>query len=219
MNNLDYILLGIIGVCAVWGFLKGFLSSVIGLGGYIVAIIAARTWGETVGNWFKNTGMIESLERAINSNLASIGMNGMEPSATSAILEDPQIGAVIANNPVYKSLFSAQSVMANGAEGVTALLINIVCTSLGYLLVFLVLKLGISLIGGLIGAALKTSRTMSFADRFFGLLLGSVTGTALAALTVTFVMPILMSYSTQIAGLMQNSTLSAMLLRLANIFI
>jgi len=219
MNTLDYILLGIIGVLALWGFIKGFLSTVIGLGGYVVAIVTARIWGQTVGEFFKNTGMIESLQRAINSNLANIGVNGMDPQATSTILNDPQIGSVIANNPIYKSLFENQAALASGTEGVTSLLINIVCTSLGYLLVFLAVKIIISLVGALISGVVKSSKSIGFLDRFLGLIVGSATGVALSALTVTFVMPILMTYSSGIYEVVQNSMISGILLNIANIFI
>ncbi|QOR34076.1 CvpA family protein [Clostridium sp. 'deep sea'] len=219
MNNLDYIFIGLIAILALWGFLKGFLASVIGLGGYVAAFYGARIWGETVGTWFKNTGMINSLQNTINSNLASIGVNGMDPEATSTVLNDPKIGSVIVNNPIYKALFDSQAVTTNASNGVTTLLINIVCTCLGYILVFLAIKIAVGLIGSLVSAALKTSQTMSFADRLLGFILGSAMGVALSIAIITFIIPIVMSYSTKVADLVHNSVLSAILLRIANLII
>jgi uncharacterized membrane protein required for colicin V production len=219
LNNLDYIFIGLIAILALWGFLKGFLASVIGLGGYVAAFYGARLWGETVGTWFKNTGMINSLQNTINSNLASIGVNGMDPEATSTVLNDPKIGSVIVNNPIYKALFESQAVTTNASNGVTTLLINIVCTCLGYILVFLAVKIAVGLIGSLVSAALKTSQTMSFADRLLGFILGSAMGVALSIAIITFIIPIVMSYSTKVADLVHNSILSGVLLRIANLII
>ena len=119
MNTLDIVLLGIVAVFALWGIWRGFMSTIIGLGGYIAAFIGARMWGPTVGELFKDTTMISSLERIINENLANIGINGIDPAAVNDFLGNSEMGEQIASNPIFKSLFGSASSLTGGITGAT----------------------------------------------------------------------------------------------------
>jgi uncharacterized membrane protein required for colicin V production len=219
MNTLDIILLAIIGLFALWGFSKGFVSTIVGLVGYVAAFIAARIWGNQIGETLKGTGVMESLERSINSNLANMGFSGMDPEATTQILNDTEFGALITRNPIYQNLMSESNSIGAAAEGVTAVIVNIISVALGFLLVFLAVKLVISLIGAAISGLAKMSKPLGFVNRFFGLISGSVIGISLAVIGVVFVVPIIMTYNTDLYNLAQSSILSGILLQIANVFI
>ena len=219
MNTLDIVLLGIVAVFAVWGIWRGFMATIIGLGGYVAAFIGARLWGPTVGELFKDTSMISSLERIINENLANIGVNGIDPAAVNGFLNNSDMGEQIANNPIFKSLFGSASSLTGGITGTTEILIAVVCVALGYLVVFFGVKLLVSLAGLLIRGLIRTSKVLTFTDRVLGLGVGTVIGVALGAVTVAFVLPVAMSYSPEIQTLAQGSTLSGLFLQLAGLFI
>ncbi|GEM_PF-5031924 len=216
MNTLDLVLLGVVAVFALWGIWRGFMGTVIGLGGYVAAFIGARMWGPTIGEYFRNTSMIASLERIINENLANIGINGIDPASVGEFLTDSDIGEQIANNPIFKSLFSSGTAAAGGA---TEILITIVCIALGYLVVFFGIKLAVSLIGLLIKGIVHTSKVLTFTDRVLGLGIGTVIGVTLGAVVVAFVLPVAMAYSPEIQAIAQGSAFSGLFLQLARIFI
>ena len=219
MNTLDIVLLGIVGVFALWGIWRGFMSTIIGLGGYVAAFIGARMWGPTVGELFKDTTMISSLERIINENLANIGINGIDPAAVNDFLGNSEMGEQIAGNPIFKSLFGSASSLTGGITGATEILVAVVCVALGYLLVFFSVKLILIWVFLMVRCLIRTSKVLTFTDRVLGLGVGTVIGVALGAVTVAFVLPIAMSYSPEIQTLAQGSTLSGLFLQLAGMFI
>lgn len=219
MNTIDIVLLSVIASFALWGFAKGFISTIIGLAGYVVAFFAARTWGSTLGESLKGTGLMESLSRSINSNLANMGVSGMDPSQTSEILNNTEFGDLLSQNPAVQSIFNEMTSAGNALEGITELIVNVVSMSLGFLIIFLVVKIVISLIGAALSGLSKMSKSISFVNRFFGLITGSIIGVALTTVTVVFVLPLLMTYSAELYTMAQSSTVSKYLMSIAGIFI
>jgi uncharacterized membrane protein required for colicin V production len=219
VNTIDIVLLGLIGVFALWGFAKGFISTIIGFVGYIVAFIAARTWGSALGQTLLGTGLMESLRRSINSNLANMGISGMDPSQTEEILNNTEFGELLSQNPAVQNIFNQMSNAGNAVEGITELIVNVVSMSLGFLLIFLVVKLVISLIGAALSGLSKMSKSISFVNRFFGLITGSLIGGALATIAVVFVLPLLMTYNTKLYTMAQSSVVSKYLMDIAGLFI
>ncbi len=219
MNTIDIVLLGVIGMFAIWGFAKGFISTIIGFVGYIVAFIAARTWGSTLGQTLQGTGLMVSLRRSINSNLANMGISGMDPSQTEEILNSTEFGELLSQNPAVQNIFNQMTSAGNAVEGITELIVNVVSMSLGFLIIFLVVKLVISLVGAALSGLSKMSKSISFVNRFFGLVTGSLIGVALATVTVVFVLPLLMTYNTELYTMAQSSIVSKYLMDIAGLFI
>lgn len=218
MNTIDIVLLSVIAIFALWGFAKGFISTIIGLAGYVIAFLAARTWGSTLGESLKGTGLMESLSRSINSNLANMGISGMDPSQTSEILNSTEFGDLLTQNPAVQNIFNEMTSAGNAVEGVTQLIVNVVSMSLGFLIIFLVVKIVISLIGAALSGLSKMSKSVSFVNRFFGLITGSIIGVALTTITVVFVLPLLMTYNTELYTMAQSSTVSKYLMGIAGMF-
>jgi len=219
VNTIDIVLLGVIGMFAIWGFAKGFISTIIGFVGYIVAFIAARTWGSTLGQTLQGTGLMVSLRRSINSNLANMGISGMDPSQTEEILNSTEFGELLSQNPAVQNIFNQMTSAGNAVEGITELIVNVVSMSLGFLIIFLVVKLVISLVGAALSGLSKMSKSISFVNRFFGLVTGSLIGVALATVTVVFVLPLLMTYNTELYTMAQSSIVSKYLMDIAGLFI
>ncbi|MFP4457894.1 MAG: CvpA family protein [Clostridia bacterium] len=219
MNTIDIVLLGIMAAFALWGFAKGFISTIVGLVGYVVAFIAARTWGSALGQSLRGTGLMESLSRSINSNLANMGISGMDPSETSEVLNNTEFGELLSQNPAVQNIFNDMASAGNAVEGITELIVNVVSVSLGFLIIFLAVKILISLIGAALSGLSRMSRSISFVNRFFGLITGSIIGVALATVTVVFVLPLLMTYNAELYTMAQSSTISKYLMSIAGVFI
>ena len=161
---------------------------------------------------------MESLSRSINSNLANMGISGMDPSQTSEILNSTEFGDLLSQNPAVQNIFNEMTSAGNAVEGVTQLIVNVVSMSLGFLIIFLVVKIVISLIGAALSGLSKMSKSVSFVNRFFGLITGSVIGVALTTVTVVFVLPLLMTYNTELYTMAQSSTVSKYLMGIAGMF-
>lgn len=52
MTVFDYVVLGIIGASCLLGLWRGVVSEVLALAAWVVAFVAARTWGEAAGAYF-----------------------------------------------------------------------------------------------------------------------------------------------------------------------
>lgn len=219
MNAIDIFLLVVIGAFALWGFSKGLISSIIGLAGYVAAFLAAKMWGNSFGEFLKGTKLMESLSRSINSNLANIGISGMDPSQTSSVLNSTEFGETLSKNPLFQSIFKGDvNIVGPATEGITALIVNVVSISLGFLIIFFGVKIIISLVGAGLNGLSKISKPLSFVNRFFGLLTGTVMGAAISTIIAVFVLPLFMTYSTNLYTMAQLSVVSKYLTEFAGRF-
>ena len=103
MTGFDFVLLGVLGVSAVLGLIRGLLKEVLSLAAYAFAFVAAIWWGPRVSDWLTSW-ITQSCLRTVAyvgvfiAVLFSIGMINMALSAlidkTGLTPADHGLGAV-----------------------------------------------------------------------------------------------------------------------------
>lgn len=87
MNIVDYVILGIIALSVLWGFYRGFIQSVLNLGGCLLAFLGAFYLYPTIANLIQNDH--ELLRSLLHYTDASSRIGDLELSLTN-ILSLPQ---------------------------------------------------------------------------------------------------------------------------------
>ena len=104
MTGFDFVLLGVLGVSAVLGLIRGLLKEVLSLAAYAFAFVAAIWWGPRVSDWLTSWITQSFLRKTVAevgvfiAVLLSIGMINMALSAlidkTGLTPADHGLGAV-----------------------------------------------------------------------------------------------------------------------------
>ncbi len=217
MNNLDYAFIALIGGLMIWGLTRGFISAATGLVGYFAAIVAAKLWGSTVGNFLNTTELLASVRRSISSSLASIGIAGFDPGEAVEVLRNTEFGQILAREPMLQKLFSEGEVVY-GSTGLSDMIVSMTAVAIGYLLVFAVVKLLVSLIGTALSGLARMSKSLTFLNRLAGLLVGGVTGVAISAVIVAYIFPMIISYDVNLYTMAQTSVIAELLQSVVSLF-
>ena len=152
MNLVDYIVIGIIAVSVLFGFYRGFISSVLNLGGGLLAFgLSFITYPHLAGFVRGNDELIRTLENYTDANkiagslqikaseLVSQGQQAISdaissislPQPLSALLEANLSGTVYGDLPVNE--YVAQTVLQAS--------INILCFLVSFVVLYIVLSI------------------------------------------------------------------------------
>lgn len=218
MNVVDYIILGVIGISVLFGLYRGFVSSVLNVGGGFLSFIASfflypklasaiqnnQDLVRTLSHYTDASSRVGDLELAI-SNVVNLGQEGIRQVLEKVHLPSPLDSILQTNleNRVY-SASGVQTVADYVSQTILQASINIIC----FLLCFLALYIVISVLLNLIRAVFRfpvLKQLDGLAGGVFGLLRG-----LLLCLAVFTLLPLVQTMVPLdlINDLLQESTLA-----------
>lgn len=186
MNLIDYILLGVLFVSTLFGLYRGFIASVLGTGGCLIAFglsfllgprLAAIVQGnvtlqETLSHYTDISSRIGDLDLAL-SNVYQLTRETIDQIVANVKLPEPFAKLLESNlvNQVYAGADVEQTVQSYLSQTILTACINIIC----FLVCFAVLLLAISLVVALLKAVFRfpvLKQLDSLAGGAFGLARG-----------------------------------------------
>lgn len=166
MNLIDYILLGVLFVSTLFGLYRGFIASVLGTGGCLIAFglsfllgprLAAIVQGnvtlqETLSHYTDISSRIGDLDLAL-SNVYQLTREKIDQIVANVRLPEPFAKLLESNlvNQVYAGADVEQTVQSYLSQTILTACINIIC----FLVCFAVLLLAISLVVALLKAVFR----------------------------------------------------------------
>ena len=186
MNLIDYILLGVLFVSTLFGLYRGFIASVLGTGGCLIAFglsfllgprLAAIVQGnvtlqETLSHYTDISSRIGDLDLAL-SNVYQLTREKIDQIVANVRLPEPFAKLLESNlvNQVYAGADVEQTVQSYLSQTILTACIHIIC----FLVCFAVLLLAISLVVALLKAVFRfpvLKQLDSLAGGAFGLARG-----------------------------------------------
>lgn len=186
MNVVDYVIIGLVAVSVLFGLYRGFVSSVLSMGGGLISFLSSfalypklaaliqnnQALQKTLLHYTDASSRIGDLELAL-TNAVNLGREGIEQVLTNVQLPAPldSILRVNLENLVYGTQGAVTTVSDYVNQTILQASINIIC----FLVCFLGMYLAISLGLGLIRAVFRLpvlKQLNSLAGGVFGLLRG-----------------------------------------------
>ncbi len=186
MNIVDWVIIGVIGISVLFGMYRGFIASVVNLGGGLGAFAASFAVYPRLASLIQNnqelqrtllhytdaSSRIGDLELAL-TNVGTLAREGIEQVLANVSLPAPldSILQVNLENLVYGTQGAATTVADYVSQTILQASINIICFLLCFLGLFIALSLGL----GLIRAVFKLpvlKQLDGLAGGVFGLLRG-----------------------------------------------
>ncbi len=160
MNIVDYIIIGVIGVSILFGLYRGFISSVLNVGGGFVSFVASfflypklaavirnnQELVRTLSHYTDASSRVGDLELAI-SNVIELGQNGINQVLEKVQLPAPLDSILRTNleNRVWAGA-GVESVADYVSQTILQASINIICFLLCFLALYIVLSVVLNLI-------------------------------------------------------------------------
>ncbi|MBQ8202593.1 MAG: CvpA family protein [Clostridia bacterium] len=185
MNVVDYVIIGIIGISVLFGLYRGFISSVLNIGGGLVSFIASfwlypklavliqnnQELVRTLSHYTDASSRVGDLELAI-TNVIGLGQEGVRQVLEKVQLPAPLDTILQTNleNHVYAST-GVETVAEYVSQTILQASINIIC----FLVCFAALYIVISVVLNLLRAVFRfpvLKQLDSLAGGVFGLLRG-----------------------------------------------
>lgn len=165
MNIVDYVILGIIGVSVLWGFYRGFIQSVLNMGGCLVALIASfyvypklaeaiqsnQDWVRTLIHYTDASSRLGDLELSLTK------VSGLTEGTIATILTKvslPEPLSSLLNYNLTNQVYVAQNISTVADyvnQTIVSVSINIIC----FLLCFVVIYLAFAIVLNLLRAVFR----------------------------------------------------------------
>ena len=161
MNIVDYVIIGVIGVSILFGLYRGFISSVLSMGGGLLSFLASfalypklaaviqnnQELQRTLLHYTDASSRIGDLELAL-TNVINLGREGVEQVLANVSLPAPldSILRVNLENLVYGTPGAAATVSDYVSQTILQASINIICFLVCFLGLFLAFSVGANLI-------------------------------------------------------------------------
>ncbi len=220
---IDVILLIIIVGSGLYGYKRGFISTLFVFLSYFIAIIGAKLLApKAVRFLVSNTTITLKMNNFINDKLASLGinidlLNTELPKISQMITQDERIRQVMSQNPMLTKLLSEQSSIIANYQNIPAMLSHYILIALSMFLIFILLKIIISYIGKLFNNHIKLS-LVAKANKILGLILGILTGFIISTIGVVILRPIALIFPNSVlVNIINNSLIVEKLLQIISI--
>ena len=199
MNWIDYTIIVMLGLFAIWGVSKGLVKMAFSIGGYILGFIGARIFSppvikflnestkiaENIKNWF-----VERLEKIAGVSSANESFASME---LKNAYDNPEFQAAMSDNSLLKDIFfggSQSDSMRESTVQVAEFLANMIVYAVVFLLLFVIIKVIISLVGIALDKGLKNIKVVSALNRFGGLTLGIIGAALILTVIISLLLPL-----------------------------
>lgn len=186
MNIVDYVIIGLVAVSVLFGLYRGFVSSVLSMGGGLISFLSSfalypklaaliqnnEALQKTLLHYTDASSRIGDLELAL-TNAVSLGKEGIERVLANVQLPAPldSILQVNLENMVYGASGAVSTVSDYVNQTILQASINIICFLVCFLGLYLLLSLGLGLIRAVFRLPVL-KQLDSLAGGAFGLLRG-----------------------------------------------
>ena len=197
MNIVDYVIIGVIGVSVLYGLYRGFVASVLSMGGGLVSFLAAfglypklaeliqnnEELQRTLLHYTDASSRIGDLELAL-TNVVNLGREGIQQVLSNVQLPAPldSILQVNLENLVYGTQGAANTVSDYVSQTILQSSINIIC----FIVCFAGAYLAFSLLANLIRAVFRFP-VLKQADALAGGVFGLLRGVLLCLIVFTLI--------------------------------
>ncbi|KJS82473.1 MAG: hypothetical protein JM58_15010 [Peptococcaceae bacterium BICA1-8] len=219
VSTIDIILLVIVAGGGLYGYMRGFISTLFSFLSYFLAITGAKLLApKTASLLAYNTMLTKQIDGFIVNKLASFGidvnvLNAELPKINQMITQDEGIRQAMSQNPLLMKLLSGQGSVISNHQNISAMLSNYILTALSMVLIFILLKIIISYLGKLLNNRVKLP-IVSKVNKTLGLVLGILTGLMISTIGLLVVTPIALTSSNgTLAKIIDNSLIVEKLLQ------
>lgn len=182
MNWSDYTVIGIIGVFAVIGLIRGFVFSVFKIASFFAAIIASVKLYPYAAEYLAGTPIYGNIKKAILDNLlvryqAAVPASGqIEGKTVESVVGGLSIPAFLKQGiagkiPAPGEFIDVQSILNSVSDEITKVIVNL----LSLILIFALIRLGLFIIGLILRGLVRLPVLKQF-DRLGGLAFGIIEG-------------------------------------------
>lgn len=205
LNWVDYTIIGIVFFCAFIGYIRGLISAVFSLVGYIAAVVCAVFFSEPVAILImEKTKISAAVEEALQNAYSSIPVFNQETLDFSGNIQTnhqlmqkyPELGEFLKENMMFGQLFDSVNPLASGAEtirnvvtSITDLLVFSIMKVVAIILIFMIVKLIVVIVGKLVNSIISQSNFLNTTNKTIGLALGLVIGCLIVFISVSYIIP------------------------------
>lgn len=186
LNIVDYVIIGVVAISVLFGLYRGFVSSVLSMGGGLVSFLASfalypklaaliqnnQELQRTLLHYTDASSRIGDLELAL-TNVVNLGREGIQKVLTNVSLPAPldSILQVNLENLVYGTQGAVTTVSDYVSQTILQASINIICFLVCFIGLYIAISLGVNLIRAVFRFPVL-KQLDSLAGGVFGLLRG-----------------------------------------------
>jgi len=205
LNWVDYTIIGIVFLSAFIGYVKGLISAVFSLVGYVAAVICAVLFSEPVALFImKNTRITELIAEKLRDIYSGISVPVFSQSLdlssiqnNSQMLEQiPELQKFLQDNSMFGQLFekvnpleSASQAISGALTSITDILVFSILKVISVIAVFFVVKLAVVIVGMLVNSLISQSNFLSTTNKTIGLVLGAIIGCLVVFVICSYIVP------------------------------
>lgn len=186
LNIVDYVIIGVVAISVLFGLYRGFVSSVLSMGGGLISFLASfalypklaaliqnnQELQRTLLHYTDASSRIGDLELAL-TNVVNLGREGIQKVLTNVSLPAPldSILQVNLENLVYGTQGAVTTVSDYVSQTILQASINIICFLVCFIGLYIAISLGVNLIRAVFRFPVL-KQLDSLAGGIFGLLRG-----------------------------------------------
>ncbi len=204
LNWVDYTIIGVIFFFAFIGYIKGLISAIFSLVGYIVAAVCAVLFSEPLAKFImEKTQISKTVEEALTNIYSGIpafseqSLNLNNFTNSNQLLKDhPQLQEFLGENMMFGQLFESVNPLKAGADAISGaissiadLLVFSILKVISIIIVFFVVKLIVLIIGKLVNTLISQSNFLNTTNKTIGLALGTIIGCVVVFVAVSYIIP------------------------------
>lgn len=205
LNWVDYTIIGVIFFCAFIGYIKGLVSAIFSLVGYIVAAVCAVLFSDSVARLvMEKTQISKTIEDALRSTYAGIPVFNQDTlidfsniTNNNQFLQDNSaLKDFLDNNMMFGHLFESVNPLKSGADFISGaissiadLLVFSILKVISIIVIFFVVKLIVLIVGKLVNTLISQSNFLNTTNKTIGLALGTIIGCVIVFVTVSYIIP------------------------------
>lgn len=214
MNSLDYSILLILIMGLSIGYSRGIFISIISFGGYLAALIGVKLYSARFASFLvANTSIYKIVSDFVYKKLQYISISNYGNTISSikvpnvfdsSLVEDTQFGDLINKFPFLKNL-PHDNIFKFG-ENIADVFINLIITAVSGMILFILIKIIISIVGNLLNSLIKKSYVLNTTNKMLGLIIGGITAIIVVIVGINFIIPfVYTSSSREISKLFSES--------------
>lgn len=204
LNWVDYTIIGVVFFCAFIGYIKGLVSAVFSLVGYVVAAVCSVLFSEPLAKLImEKTQISKTVEDALTnvySNLPAFSQQTLNlnnfTNSNQFLQDHPQLQEFLNDNMMFGQLFESVNPLKAGADAISGaissiadLLVFSILKVVSIILVFFVVKLIVLIIGKLVNTLISQSNFLNTTNKTIGLALGTIIGCVIVFVAVSYIIP------------------------------
>lgn len=204
LNWVDYTIIGVVFLCAFIGYIKGLVSAVFSLVGYVVAAVCAVLFSEPLAKLImEKTQISKAVEDALANAYSGIPAFKDQPldltqfTNSNQFLQDhSKLKEFLDDNMMFGQLFESVNPLKAGADAISGaissiadLLVFSILKVVSIIIVFFVVKLIVLIIGKLVNTLISQSNFLNTTNKTIGLALGTIIGCVIVFVAVSYIIP------------------------------